>query len=338
MAEVKKVDVAAFPGAQAGTIPQRVAPMLATLTKGPFTDPDWYFEPKLDGYRIVTFVRAGEAKLQTRNFQDYTANFPTISADMAAQPVEEAVFDGEIVALDEKGRPCFQCLQRHVKQGLDENAAGFALRYYVFDLLYLNGHDLTGAPQSARVKLLDAVLKPGRSVKAVSRLEGDGEDIFNAAVESGMEGVIAKRRDATYLPGKRSNDWLKIKATMSDEFVVAGYTAGQGARSGAFGSLVLAQYNDQGRLEYSGNVGTGFDDNLIKAVKLRLDGLVADQSPFDEKIPLQSRITWTKPVLVAEVKFAERTRDGSLRAPVFLRFRDDKPAPEVRRHAAAEPD
>jgi bifunctional non-homologous end joining protein LigD len=313
-------------------MPERLAPMLATLTGKPFTDPDWYFEPKLDGYRIIAFIQDGRAMLQSRNLHDYTDHFPRVAAEMAAQDVHEAVVDGELVALDENNRPCFQCLQQHVKQRLSEDSERYALHYYVFDLLYLDGWDLTGAPQSARAELLDKVLKPGSAVKAVRRLDGDGATIFAAAIDTGMEGVIAKRRDAAYLPGKRSNDWLKIKGTLSDEFIIAGYTAGHGARAGAFGSLVLAQHEDGGKLRHAGNVGTGFNDKSLTEMKHKMEKLKTTKSPFTEKIPLESTITWLKPELVAEVKFAERTREGNLRVPVFLRLRDDKNATEVVAH------
>ncbi|KTB48760.1 non-homologous end-joining DNA ligase [Dehalogenimonas alkenigignens] len=318
-------------------MPEKVAPMLATLTGGPFTDPEWYFEPKLDGYRIIALVKRGRAKLQSRNFQDYTDNFPGIATEMGTQPVAEAVFDGELVALDERGKPCFQCLQQHVKQGSGGQESPYAFIYYVFDLIHLNGYNLTGAVQTDRVKILDDVLRAGKSVKRVSRLEGDGDEIFAAAVEAGMEGVIGKRRDAKYYPGKRSADWLKIKATQADEFIIAGYTAGQGSRAGAFGSLVLGQYGEGGRFNYVSNVGTGFNEALLQEMIKSMRQLVVEKSPFDHKLPLESAITWLKPVLVAEVKFAERTRDGGLRAPVFLRLREDKPARDVRSQRYAKP-
>lgn len=152
-----------------------------------------------------------------------------------------------------------------------------------------------------------------------------------------MEGVIGKRRDAKYYPGKRSADWLKIKATQADEFIIAGYTAGQGNRAGAFGSLVLGQFDEGGGFNYVSNVGTGFNVTLLGELKTRMKQLVIEKSPFDHKLPLESAITWLKPILVAEVKFAERTHDGGLRAPVFLRLREDKPARDVRSQRSAEP-
>jgi bifunctional non-homologous end joining protein LigD len=310
-------------------MPRRVPPMLATLTDKPFNDPDWFYEPKLDGYRIIAFVRDGRVRLQSRNFQDYTAVFPDVVRELAAQPVEQAVFDGEMVALDAAGRPCFQCLQGLFKPRSGGAEVKFSLRYFIFDLLYLNGYELTGMRQEFRSLLLDKTLQSGTSVKAVSRLTGDAAEVFQAALAVGMEGIIAKRRAAVYQPGRRSPDWLKIKASRSDDFVVAGYTRGQGNRAGSFGALVLGQYDTSGKLRHRGNVGTGFDESLLTALVSAMKPLATETSPFKEPIPGQSSINWLKPELVAEVKYAEITADGALRAPVFLRLRDDKPAGQV---------
>ncbi|AKG53409.1 ATP-dependent DNA ligase [Dehalogenimonas sp. WBC-2] len=322
-------DLAHLTGARKAPMPGRLPPMLATLTEKPFNDPDWYFEPKLDGYRLIASVNSGQVRLQSRNFHDYTVQFPAVAAEMATQPVDMALFDGEIVALDEQGRPCFQCLQHHIKKN-PGNSGGVMLKYYVFDLLYLNGYDLTEVPQSSRVKCLDKTIKTGSTVKAVRRFEGDGQEIFSASVKSGFEGIIAKNKHATYRPGKRSADWLKIKAVLTDEFVIIGYTPGQGTRDGSFGALVLAQYDLNGHLVYSGNVGTGFDEALLNDLMIQLEELTTKKAPSNLQLPLPSAITWVKPELVAEIKFAERTQGGLLRAPVFLRLREDKEAPEVK--------
>jgi bifunctional non-homologous end joining protein LigD len=314
-------------------MPKRVSPMLATLTEKPFTDPDWYFEPKLDGYRIISFINNSQSVLQSRHFQNYSDRFPGISKELASQPVHQAIFDGELVSVDENGKTCFQCLQQHLQQQRGSVKTNYSLLYYVFDLLYLDGFDLEGVSQSERSSLLKRVLKPGKVVKAISMFEGDGANIFKAALEAGFEEVIAKRCEARYQEGKRSTDWLKIKGTLADEFVVAGYTAGQGARSGAFGSLVLGQYEGGNHLVYAGNVGTGFDERLLEDLKTRMGKLAMDKSPFESKIPFEARTTWLRPELVAEVKYAERTRDGILRQPVFLRLRQDKPAKDVKPQA-----
>ncbi|PPD57745.1 non-homologous end-joining DNA ligase [Dehalogenimonas etheniformans] len=323
------IDLRAITGARRAQMPARLAPMLATLIDKPFTDPGWYFEPKLDGYRIVAFVSGGESRLQSRHFQDYTDRFPIIANELSEQAVDDAIFDGELISLDEKGKPCFQCLQQHLQRSASQKTV-YTLVYYVFDLVHLNGYDLMAVSQSERVSLLQKVFNTGKSVKAISRLEGNGVDIFKAAIDAGFEGIIAKRRDARYQEGKRSTDWLKIKGTLADEFVIAGYTAGQGARSGVFGSLVLGQYDSTNRLIYAGNVGTGFDERLLDDLKSKMKKLVTDKSPFLSEIPFEAKTTWLKPELVAEIKYAERTRDGILRQPVFLRLRTDKPAGEVR--------
>ncbi|MGI2335760.1 MAG: non-homologous end-joining DNA ligase [Dehalogenimonas sp.] len=318
-----------LPGALHCEMPRRISPMLATLTEKPFNDPKWFFEPKLDGYRIIAFVQDGQVRLQSRNFQDYTSVFPEIVRDLALQPVKEAVFDGELVALDAQGRPCFQCLQGLFKPQTGRTEIGFSLRYFVFDLLYLDGYDLTGMRQEFRSSLLDKTLQPGANIKSVSRLNGDAEEVFQASVAVGMEGIIAKHRDAVYRPGRRSPDWLKIKSTLSDDFVVAGFTPGQGNRTGTFGALVLGQYDAAGHLKYRGNVGTGFNEAMLRSLKEAMERIKATDSPFDEGIIGESGIKWLKPELVVEVKYAEITTDGALRAPVFLRLRDDKPAAEV---------
>ena len=329
MAKHEFVDLEGATGARRSNMPTRFSPMLATLIKKSFTDPNWYFEPKLDGYRVIAFILDGKVKLQSRHFQDYTDLFPGIVNELSIQKVDEAIFDGELISLDEKGKPCFQCLQQHLSLQKTEARTDYAVIYFVFDILYLNGYDLTSVSQSERASLLGNTFKPGKAVKLISRFEGNGEEIFSKAVEAGFEGVVAKRRDAPYQTGKRSSDWLKIKGSLSDEFVIAGYTAGQGARSGSFGSLILAQYDQNGDLIYSGNVGTGFDESLLNDLKKRMGKLVMNKSPFGAKIPVESTTSWLKPELVAEVKYEERTRDGILRQPVFLRLREDKPAKEV---------
>ena len=329
MATADLVDLARLPGARKALMPGRLPPMLATLTERPFSDPDWYFEPKLDGYRLIASVNSGQVRLQSRNFQDYTGQFPAVAAEMAAQPVNMAIFDGEIVALDEQGRPCFQCLQHNIKKN-PGNSGSVMLNYYVFDLLYLNGYDLTEVPQSSRIKYLDKIMTTGPTVKAVRRFEGDGHEIFTASVKSGFEGVIAKNKHAIYHPGKRSTDWLKVKAVLTDEFVIIGYTPGHGSRDGSFGSLVLGQYDLNGHLVYSGNAGTGFNETLLNDLMIKLENQTIKEAPSDLQLPLPAAITWVKPELVAEVKFAERTQGGLLRAPVFLRLRDDKEASEVK--------
>ncbi|MBI2869523.1 MAG: DNA ligase D [Chloroflexi bacterium] len=322
-----------IPGARPAPFPEAVAPMLASLAEAPFTDPAWLFEPKLDGYRTLAFVRQGRVTLKSRRGLDVTAEYPYLLPGLEKQPVETAAFDGEIVALDDKGRPSFQGLQQHLKliREKSRSEAGAHVLYYVFDILYLDGYDLRGAALSERQAVLRRALAPDNRVRLIDSFEGDGAAVYRAAVANGLEGIIAKRKDSVYEPGRRSRSWLKIKAVQTGEFIIAGYTQGGGARAGAFGSLLLGYY-DGDRLVYSGNVGTGFDEATLADLKARMDRLRTERPAFE--IPPMPPVTWLRPELVAEVKFAEWTQEGYLRAPVFLRLREDKAPAEVRRNEA----
>jgi len=334
-------------GALRAPFPRSVATMLATLTAKPFSSADWYFEPKLDGVRAVALIREGKARLMSRRGIDTTKVYPGIAAELAQQPSPALVLDGEIVALDERGVPSFQRLQQRLglQREVDIRRAELEVPalYYVFDILYAEGYDLRKAPLRERKALLDMILMPGPLVQAVHHFEQDGEAAYLAAVEIGLEGLIAKRKDSVYESGKRSRSWLKIKATQEQEFVIGGYTAGEGARADTFGSLVLGYYDD-GKLTYAGHVGSGFDDLTLRHLKERLEALRTDESPFVVDVrrgpavfgkARKAPVYWVKPELVAEVKFAQWTEDGLLRAPVFLGLRDDKAPREVRREEVA---
>jgi bifunctional non-homologous end joining protein LigD len=333
IADPPPVKLADIPGARRAPFPGKIAPMLATLVDKPFSQDGWIFEPKLDGYRILAYVRNGKATLLSRRGNDVTANYAVLVPDLAGQKVSEMVLDGEIIAMDEKGKPCFQCLQDYLrtmqvkKAGVSE--AQYPLVYYVFDLLYMDGYDLRGASLEDRKKLLHGTLRPTGQVRLVDYFERDGETVFRAAVDNGLEGMVAKRLDSKY-ESVRSKSWLKIKAMKSDEFVIGGYTAGEGNRADTFGSLALGFYNDKGKLVYAGNVGSGFDERQLTELRHRLDSLRTDKSPFDTPLPPGAPVVWVKPELVAEVKFSEWTREGILRIPVFLRLRDDKSLEEVK--------
>jgi bifunctional non-homologous end joining protein LigD len=328
-------DLKAIPGARKAPFPATIAPMLASLTGGPFSRPDWIYEPKLDGFRIITLIRGGKAVLLSRNGNNVTAKYSILVPELSRQPASELVLDGEIIALDDKGKQCFQCLQNYIKSvGRKDGAeaGGFPLVYYVFDILYLDGFDLRGAVLRYRKELLKKVFSPGQQVRLIEYFEKDGETVYKAAVKNGLEGVVAKQIDSLYLSGKRSPDWLKVKATLSDEFVIGGYSvAPEGARKTTFSSLLLGYYDKKGKLTFAGHVGTGFDERLLGEMKKRLDTLQSKTNPFIEVPPLNAATTWVKPELVAEVKFSEWTRDGRLRAPVFMRLREDKSPQEVRR-------
>ena len=326
------VSLSDIPGARKAVIPSALSPMLASSAASPFSDPDWLFEPKLDGYRIVAMADRGSMRLLSRNGVDVTQKYPGVLESLRNQPAAELVLDGEIIALDRKGKLCFQCLQGYLEslgrpdtQG--EEAA--AIIYYVFDILFLDGYDLSQVPLAQRKGMLGRVLRPSKQVRLLEHFEGDGEAIFRGAVAQGLEGIIAKRKDSIYQAGRRLSGWLKIKATRSDDFVVGGYTRGTGSRTRTFGSLLLGYYNDGGQLVPAGHVGTGFDERALTDLRKRLDAMATEDSPFAEMPELNAPTTWVRPEIVVEVAFTQWTRDGRLRAPVFLRLRDDKSPAQV---------
>jgi len=309
--------------------------MLAELAAGPFSDPAWFFEPKLDGLRALALIRDGQVTLLSRNANDITAQYPALVGELTAQPAAQILLDGEIVALDEQGLPSFQLLQQrmHLSRPADiqRQDTQTPVLYFVFDLLHLDGFDLTKVPMAQRKATLAQALLPSSLARYVDHVDGDGEEAYRQAVKLGLEGVVAKRRDGTYEAGKRSRVWLKVKGVLSAEFVVGGYSQGSGERAATFGALLLGYYDD-GRLVYAGNVGSGFDQAGLKEIQRRLLELRSERRPFAEEPPLgKTKATWVRPDLVAEVKFAQWTREGRLRAPVFLRLRDEIDPREVRR-------
>jgi bifunctional non-homologous end joining protein LigD len=319
-------------------LPGKLKPMMARLLDKPFSHPGWIFEPKLDGFRILAFLRNGKVKLRSRNGLDMTQQFREVADELESQPEEELLLDGEMVALDERGLPDFGLLQNRVdlpkmpKLARQDDAA--PLRYYVFDLLHVNGTSLRSTPLSDRKTLLDRVLITSDSVQKVEYIEGDGEEFFQAAVGLGLEGMVAKRRDSFYELGARSGSWLKVKGTQAQEFVVGGYTQGTGARSDTFGALALGYYDD-GQLHYAGRVGSGFDRATLAALSEELERLHVDELPFVPDPELAKlNAQWVRPELIVQVKFAQWTADDRLRAPVFTGLRTEVDPRSVRREAA----
>lgn len=317
------------PGPTAGRpapFPSAIRPMLATLAPSPFDRPGWFFEPKLDGVRAIAALKDGRVILRSRLDNVITDHYPEIAAALTSIARQDMVLDGEIVALDEHGVPDFELLQQRMHLAGDR-ARGSAGRvpvvYYVFDLLYAAGRDLMGIPLEQRKALLRQAVPEGELVRLVHHEDGHGVDFYRAATGMGLEGVIAKRGDSPYEPGVRSPSWLKIKAVQEQEFLVCGYLPGKGHRASSFGALVLGFY-DGDRLRYAGTAGSGFRDEDLGSLMRRLKALATETSPFPEPIPRQAeKPRWVKPVLVAQVKFAEWTKAGILRAPVFLGLRED---------------
>src|SRR5215831_8929699 len=316
--------------------PLHLAPMLAERGDGAHSNPNWRYEPKLDGYRVIAFVNAGTVRLQSRRDLDLTSCFPEIATELAAHPAGQMILDGEIVALGPDGRPSFNALQNRAQlKSAEEIAAAQRASPVVlvcFDLLHFAGLSLRPAPYSDRRRYLAQCLLPGAHLQLVHASD-DAEQLYTAALELGFEGIIAKRQTSPYREGRRSGDWLKLKAVQSGEFLIGGYTRGNGARE-PLGALLLG-YREGKALRYAGHVGSGLDETTIAAFLERSAKLKRPDSPFEERPPLHRPTTWLTPQLVAEVSYSEWTKAGALRAPVFVRLRDDIDPHSVRRGRAA---
>ncbi|HEV8330190.1 MAG TPA: DNA ligase D [Steroidobacteraceae bacterium] len=305
-------------------MPKKLDPMLAEIGDEPKSDPQWLYEPKVDGYRVIAFVKDAEVRLQSRRGIDLTTAFPEIVADLKAQAVDSMIVDGEIVALDATGRPSFNALQnrRELKTPAELAAAQreSPVILLCFDLLHFGGVNLRGASYLDRRRYLSQCLLTSAHLQLVHTSD-DAEKLYAASLHAGFEGIVAKRKDSPYQPGKRSGAWLKLKSTQTAEFVVGGYTQGKGARE-ALGSLLLGYWSGS-KLHFAGHVGSGLDDRVVAELAKRFGKLERKAQPFVEKPPLHRPTTWLDPELVVEVSFGEWTPDGMLRAPVFERVRDD---------------
>jgi bifunctional non-homologous end joining protein LigD len=341
VADLKTVPAHRIPAAQliaageAEALPARLEPMHAELGEAPFNKPDWAWEPKLDGYRVLAFVGEEGVKLRSRRGLELAEAFPKLAAELGKQAVQGMILDGEIVAFDAGGKPSFNALQNRVqlKTERERSAADQSVPvvFYCFDLLHFAGIGLRGAPYRDRRRYLAQCLLPSPLVQLVHASE-DGIALHEAALASGFEGVIGKRKDSKYEAGRRSASWLKIKPTHSADFVIGGYTKGKGSRAPL--GAVLVGYWNKGKLRYASHVGSGFDADSLPQVQKKLLPLKRSTCPFAEKPELPNPTTWVEPELVAEVKFQSWTDDGSLRAPVFLRLRDDVDPKSVRHQSA----
>ena len=315
-------------------------PMQAVSREEPFHKPGWLYEPKLDGIRLVAMIRHGDVDLRSRNGQDLTAQYPSVVRALASQPVATAIVDGEVVAATPAGVPSFERLQQRMnlvaESKVEQAEIDYPVAYYAFDLLHVDGVKIERAPLWQRKEMLRRVLDFGEVVRLVEPIASDGREVFRALVASGLEGMVAKRRDSPYLPGKRSPSWLKIKAQQTADFVIGGFTPGQGRRASTFGALLLGEYDADGKLQYAGRVGSGFRDAQLEEYRALLEARRRKRSPFAAPVPDTQGETYVRPDLVAEVEFAERTSAGQLRAPVFQRLRPDKAAREVLQPGADE--
>jgi bifunctional non-homologous end joining protein LigD len=314
-----------IPEAMSGLVRRRtqirwMEPMLATLTDSYFSDPDWVFEPKLDGVRVLALKQAGNVKLMSRNQLSLNDRYPEVATAVSQLSVENAILDGE-VAVVSGGVSRFQSLQRHLLEG------GGSLVYFVFDAPQLGDYDITRLPLLVRKDLLARVV-PSKSgaIELVSYREELGEAYLEEACERGWEGLIAKRASSSYVSG-RSKEWLKFKCSKEQEFVVGGFTEPKGSRVG-LGALLVGYY-DLGKLIYAGKVGTGYNSRVLRSLTERLTDLEQDECPFHGPPPARKAVHWVKPEIVVQIAFGEWTRDGRLRHPRFLGIRDDKRAQQV---------
>jgi len=306
-------------------MPRKLSPMLAEAGDAPRSAPDWLYEPKLDGYRVIAFVQGSSVRLDSRRGgMDLTAVFPEITADLGVPANDQMILDGEIVALGPDGRPSFNALQNRAQcksaSQIAEARARSRAVLVCFDLLHFAGMDLRAVPYVDRRRYLSQCLLPSASIQLI-HVAANAEQLYAAATASGFEGIVAKRKNSVYQPGKRSSAWLKIKSTHTVEFVVGGYTQGKGERE-PLGALLLGYWGD-GELHYAGHVGSGLTEGVIQDIGKRMTALARKRSPFVEKVSLHRPTKWLEPELVAEVNFADWTPDGLLRAPVFVRLRDD---------------
>lgn len=301
-------------------MPGNLVPMLASLEEEPFDKDDWIYEIKWDGYRAVAYCDGEDVKLSSRNLSDFTVRYEPVASALQQLNLK-AVFDGEIVAVDEKGMAVFQSLQNWQNTPVH-------LQYFIFDLLWLEGYDITGLSLLERKEILRSVIPVNDPViKYSDHVEGKGKQFFEAAMAQGLEGIMAKKGSGSYHAGARTSDWLKIKVNQRQEVVIAGYTRPRNSRK-YFGALLLGVY-DKDQLIYVGHTGSGFNTRLLKEVYDQLQPLIINDCPF-EKCPKPNQpVTWVKPELVCEIKFSEWTREGIARHPIFMGMRSDKKARDV---------
>ena len=302
-----------------------VEPMLAQSADEPPTSEDYLYELKWDGLRAMIALDEGEVRIRSRNQQDLTAKFPELLLPEQGFRAVSALFDAEIVCLDEEGKPVFQNVihrfQQNSEGSIERARAKYPAVCYVFDCLYLDGRPIVNEPLVRRRAWLEDAIKPGTPYR-ISEAVREGAELFKATVQMGLEGIMAKERNSTYRPGMRSAQWLKIKKRQTMECLIIGFTEGKGDRGALFGALHLARREGDG-LRYLGKVGTGFDEKSMKAIFAHLKNIQPIKRPIKEK-PLDDKQTvWIEPRAICEVQFASLTKDGMLREAVFLRLRPD---------------
>jgi bifunctional non-homologous end joining protein LigD len=322
-------------------LPDFVEPMKAKLVDS-VPSGDWIYEIKFDGYRALALRGGSETRILSRNQKDLGSKFSEVKDSIGALDIQDAIIDGEIVALDEKGRSSFQLLQ-----GLDMGQEKPPIVFYAFDLLQLNGKNLQNLPiEERKAKLKELLKKPPGVIRYSVSFTKDIPELLDRTRKLGLEGLIGKRSGSRYEPGKRTGAWIKLKLHQEQEFVIGGYTEPEGSRK-YFGALLVGFYEGK-KLKYAGRVGTGFSEKLLSALFSKLDKIRVEKCPFynlpavgrsrwDQGLTAAEmrRCHWVKPTMVCQIKFTEWTRDDRLRQPVFLGLREDKNPSEVVREKAS---
>ena len=312
--------------------PKFVNPMLCQLVRQPFDSPDYIFEQKLDGVRLIATKSGDRVRLWTRNQKDRTFQFPEVATALAKLK-GDFVIDGEAVVYDKKHNPSFQMIQPRVQQTSKTAVAGLVktnpVVYCVFDIMQSNSHNLIKEDLLKRKAILSKSIKNSSAVRLLPHISTKGKALFATAKRKGWEGIVAKKKHSHYLPGVRGRAWQKIKATNSQELVIGGFTKGYGKAANSFGALLVGYYRGA-KLVFAGEVGTGYTAAERRQLKQKLVKLKTARSPFVTKLT-EKEATWVKPQLVAQIKFAEWTRDDILRVPVYLGLRLDKSAKQVKK-------
>jgi bifunctional non-homologous end joining protein LigD len=321
-------------GPRLTSLPEHVRPMLATLGELPKDDANWSYEMKWDGVRALAYIRGGRARFTSRNDIDVTVSYPELHSLAEQLGEAQALLDGEIVSFDVAGRPSFKRLQQRMHVGSAATARRLAESdpavYLIFDLLHLGGRNLFELPYTKRRELLEGLELDGDSWQTPPAFTGDGDHAVEASKRQELEGVMAKRSNSRYLPGRRSPEWVKVKNFHTQEVVVGGWSPGKGRREGTVGALLLGVPTAEG-LRYVGQVGTGFTDAMLHDLAERLHRIARKTSPFSPDVPRTDArdAQWVTPQIVGEVAFSEWTGDGRLRHPSWRGVRPDKSADEV---------
>ncbi len=305
-----------------------IRPMLSSSGE-PFDSTEYLFEPKWDGLRAILFIKNSVVELQNRNLRNVTGAYPELQGLAKRIDASAAIIDGEVVVLDKHGLPNFQLLQPRFGLNDTTETANLAktcpVTYVAFDLLHLDGEDLLQTGLEARKNKLKRIIHENPYLLYSDHVKTHGRKFFTLAHKKGLEGIVAKKRDSPYIPGERSSTWVKMKSVRTIECIIAGYTAGEGARLSTFGSLVLGAYQKDGNIRHVGNVGGGFSNHTLTALTARLAKLETKTPVIKGKVESNTPITWVKPKLVCEVQYATMTDDEKLRFPRFKRLRTDIP-------------